>query len=149
MVWKYRWKYDYFRWVVAIEFGSKVLRRIRFLKETVSHWCKSEKLLQGWLGFFQNYTKVYVGYASKMFWSLLLNLWTERNGSLWIPRSNKKQVNSKIRKIFEKNQPDMYMWTGIERFDANRFVINGQPTYAPEFFNHTDKVWMYFLQFES
>ena len=45
-----------------------------------------------------------------------------------------------IRTIFEKNQPDMYMWTGIERFDANRFVINGQPTYAPEFFNHTDKV---------
>ena len=59
---------------------------------------------------------------------------------MWIPRSDAKQVNSKIRNFFEKNQPNMYMWTGIERFDANKFLINGKPIYAPKFFNHTDKV---------
>ena len=74
-----------------------------------------------------------------------LNLLTERNTSMWIPRSDAKQVHSKIRKFFEENQPNMYMWTGIERFDANKFLINGKPIYAPKFFNHTDKVWMNFV----
>ena len=77
---------------------------------------------------------------SQMFYQQYFESMTEKNASLWIPRFDKDQVNSQIKKFFEKNQPDMYMWTGIERFDAERFLINGQPTYAPKFFNHADKV---------
>ena len=75
---------------------------------------------------------------------LNLNLRTERNASLWIPMTDRRLNYPKIWDFFEANQPNFYMWTGIERFDENRFWINGQPTYAPSFFNHTDKVWMNF-----
>ena len=71
---------------------------------------------------------------------LNLNLRTERNASLWIPRTDRRLKDPKIWDFLEANQPNVYMWTGIERFDENRFWIHGQPTYAPSFFNHTDKV---------
>ena len=64
----------------------------------------------------------------------------ERNASLWIPRPDRRLKNPKIWKFLEENKPDMYMWTGIERFDSERFWINGRPTYAPKFFNHTATV---------
>ena len=47
--------------------------------------------------------------------------------------------NPKIWDFFDKNERNKFMWTGIERFDAKRFYINGTPTYAPQWFNHNDR----------
>ena len=56
---------------------------------------------------------------SLTFWPLYLNLWTERNASLWIPRTDRRLKDSKMWEFLEENQPNMYMWTGIERFDSH------------------------------
>ena len=132
MVWEWRWKYAYFKYFVASEIGSKVLPRTdpnivsKLSAEENYTWapCRTS-----------NIGPLHVKTA-------ILNLWTERNASLWIPRPDRRLKNPKIWEFLEENQPDMYMWTGIERFDANRFWINGQPTYAPKFFNHTETVQM-------
>ena len=57
-----------------------------------------------------------------------------------MPRPDRGLGNPKIWEFFDKIDDDMYMWSDIERFDAKRFLINGTPTYAPDFFNHNDRV---------
>ena len=60
---------------------------------------------------------------------LNLNLWTERNASFWIPRTDKRLKDPKIWDFFQANEPNMYMWTGIERFDETDFgSMDSQPT---------------------
>ena len=57
-----------------------------------------------------------------------------------MPRPDRGLDNRKIWEFFDKRDDDMNMWSGIERFDAKRFLINGTPTYAPDLFNHNDRV---------
>ena len=150
MVSAWRWKYVYFTWLNAAAFCSKVLRRKDFiiganLKDSSnrmnSGWFSPHSLWdQKWYRAMRESFKIVLMWTAAyqfLWFPPLFNLWTEKNAGLWTPRSKKEQANSEIRKFFEKNQPDMYMWTGIERFDAERFLINGQPTNAPKFFNHT------------